>query len=65
MAEILTPDMIMEIGEKVRKRVLETATPEERLTGLTTAERRLLLRLLQEELGTPSGEEANSNGDAA
>ena len=65
MAETLTPDMIMEIGEKVRKRVLETATPEERLTGLTTAERRLLLRLLQEELGTPSGEEANSNGDAA
>ena len=65
MAEILTPDMIMDIGEKVRKRVLETATPEEILTGLTTAERRLLLRLLQEELGTPSGEEANSNGDAA
>ena len=39
MAEILTPDMIMEIGEKVRKRVLETATPEEKLAGLEPQER--------------------------
>ena len=34
MAEILTPDKIMEIGEKIRQRVLETATPEEKLAGL-------------------------------
>ena len=65
MAEMLTPDKIMEIGEKIRQRVLETATPEEILAGLTNAERRLLLRLLQEELGTSSGEGSNSNGEAA
>ena len=83
MAEMLTPDKIMEIGEKIRQRVLETATPEEklagldpqdilagldpqeRLAGLTNAERRLLLRLLQEELGTSSGEGSNSKGEAA
>ena len=34
MAEILTADKIMEIGEKIRQRVLETATPEEKLAGL-------------------------------
>ena len=74
MAEMLTPDKIMEIGEKMRQRVLETATPEERvagldpqerLAGLTNAERRLLLRLLQEEMDAASGEGTNSNGDAA
>ncbi len=65
MAEMLTPDKIMEIGEEIRQRILETATPEERLVGLTNAERRLLLRLLQEELGTSSGEGSNSKGEAA
>ncbi len=74
MAEILTPDKIMEIGEKIRQRVLETATPEEklagldpqdRLAGLTNAERRLLLRLLQEEIDSASGEDSHINGDAA
>ena len=34
MTEILTADKIMEIGEKIRQRVLETATPEEKLAGL-------------------------------
>ena len=33
MAEMLTPDRIMEIGEKIRQRVLDAATPEERLAG--------------------------------
>ena len=101
MAEMLTPDKIMEIGEKIRQRVLETATPEEKLAGLdpqeilagldpqeilarldpqeilarldpqeilaglTNTGRRELLRLLQEEMDAASGEEANSNGDAA
>jgi len=100
MAELMTPDKIMEIGEEIRQRVLETATPEERLAGLapqerlaglepqerleglepqerleglepqerleglTDAERKLLFRLLREELGTPSGEEADGDGDA-
>ena len=101
MAEMLTPDKIMEIGEKIRQRVLETATPEEKLAGLdpqeilarldpqeilarldpqeilarldpqeilaglTNTERWELLRLLQEEMDAASGEEVNSNGDAA
>ena len=39
MAEMLTPDKIMEIGEKIRQRVLETATPEERVAGLDPRER--------------------------
>ena len=65
MAEILTPDKIMEMGHEMRQRILETATPEERLVGLTKAERRQLLRLLQEEEGNPSGEEANSSGETA
>ena len=39
MAEMLTPDKIMEIGEKIRQRVLETATPEERVAGLDPQER--------------------------
>ena len=39
MAEILTPDMIMEIGEKIRQRAIETASSEERLAGLDPEER--------------------------
>ena len=34
MAEMLTPEKVMEIGEKVRQRILEMASPEERLAGL-------------------------------
>ena len=92
MAETLTPDKIMEIGEKIRQRVLETATAEEKLAGLdpkeilagidpqerlegldpaeilaglTNAERRRLLRLLQEEMEADSGVESSSTGDTA
>ena len=119
MTEILTPEKIMEIGEEIRQRVLETATPEEklagldpeerlaglepqerlaglepqerleglepqerlaglepqerleglepqeRLAGLTDAERKLLFRLLREELGIPPGGEEGSDGGTA
>ncbi len=72
-AELLTPEKIMEIGEEIRQRVLETGTPEEklarldpqerlaglepqeRLAGLSDAERKLLFRLLREELDIPLG----------
>jgi hypothetical protein len=88
MAEKLTPEKVMEIGEQVRRRalelaspeerlkgiepseissellqlILEKASPEERLVGLTNAERRALLRLLQEEMGTDSS--AAENGES-
>ncbi len=39
MAEALTPEKVMEIGERVRQRILEMATPEERLMGLEPEER--------------------------
>ena len=65
MAEILTPDKIMEVGQEMRQRILETATPEERLMGLTKAERRQLLRLLQEEMGNASGDASNNDKEAA
>lgn len=79
MAEKLTPEKVMEIGEQVRRkaleaatlddfdeslrrRILEEASTEERLVGLTNMERRALLRLLQEEMGTdPSAAE---NGES-
>ena len=74
MAEMLTPEKVMEIGEKVRQRILEMASPEERLAGLdpnerlagmNTAERRTLLRLLQEEVDAVAGDETSRTGDAA
>ena len=83
MAELLTPDKILEIGEEIRQRVLETATPEEklagldpqerlaglepqeRLAGLSDAERKLLFRLLREELGNASGDASNNDKEAA
>ena len=72
MAEEMTPEKVMEIGEQVRRkaielaapedfdealrrRILEVASPEERLAGMTQAERRALLRLLQEEMGNDRG----------
>ena len=110
MTEILTPEKIMEIGEEIRQRVLETASPEEklagldpeerlagleprerlaglepqerlaglepqerlaglepqeRLAGLTDAERKVLFRLLREEMDTlPGGEGDSDNGSA-
>lgn len=79
MAEKLTPEKVMEIGEQVRRkaleaatlddfdeslrrRILEEASTEERLVGLTNAERRALLRLLQEEMGTDMS--AAENGES-
>ena len=108
MAEMLTPEKVMEIGEKVRQRILEMASPgeinetlrqrilemaspeermmgldlnkvnpklrqrilemaspEEILAGMNTAERRTLLRLLQEEVDAVAGDETSRTGDAA
>lgn len=83
MAELLTPDRIMKIGEEIRQRVLETATPEEklaglgpqerlaglelqeRLAGLTDSERKILFRLLREELGMPPGDSPGTDREAA
>ena len=51
-----------EISSELLQLILEVASPEERLVGLTNAERRALLRLLQEEMGTdPSAPE---NGES-
>lgn len=61
MAEILTPDDIMEVGHEMRQRIIETATPEERLMGLTKGERRQLLRLLQGEIDNTSGDASNND----
>ncbi len=66
MAETLTPEKVMEYGKRIRELIIETGTPEERLaglspderlTGLNSAERRELLRLLQEELDAADGDE--------
>ncbi|MDE0199747.1 MAG: hypothetical protein OXK78_16195 [Caldilineaceae bacterium] len=59
MAEVLTPEKVMEYGMRIRELIFETGTPEERLAGLSPEERlaglnyeerRALLRLLQEEM---------------
>ena len=66
MAETLTPEKVMEYGKRIRELIIETGTPEERLaglspderlTGLNSAERRELLRLLQEEIDAADGDE--------
>ena len=68
------PDMIMETGEKIRQRILETATPQVKLVGpdpqetlasMTSAKRRQLLRMLQEEVDASSEDKAYRNGGAA
>ena len=68
------PDMIMETGEKIRQRILETATPQVKLVGLdlqetlasmTSAKRRQLLRMLQEAMDAASGDNADTHVDAA
>lgn len=70
MAEVLTPEKVLEYGKRIRELVFETGTPEERLaglspdeilTGLNSEERRELLRLLQKELD--SGTEVSSGRD--
>ena len=40
MAEVLTPDKVMEYGMRIRELIFETGTPEERLAGLGIKERR-------------------------
>ena len=66
MAETLTPEKVMEYGKRIRDLIIESGTPEERLaglspderlTGLNSAERRELLRLLQEEFDGDDGGE--------
>lgn len=65
MAEVLTTEKLMEIGEKVRTRILELATPEEILAGLDHEERQELLRLLQDEMGAGAKDQAAGNGGAS
>ena len=63
MAEVLTPEKVLEYGRKIRQLVFETGTPEERLAGLSAEERRKLFRLLLEEMDTDKGDEADVNGE--
>ena len=67
MAEVLTPEKVMEYGMRIRELIFETGTPEERMAGLSPSEilagldseeRRALLCLLQEEMdaGADGGE---------
>lgn len=39
MAEVLTPEKVMEYGMRIRELIFETGTPEERLAGLGVRER--------------------------
>lgn len=41
MAEVLTPEKVMEYGMRIRELIFETGTPEERLAGLGVRERLL------------------------
>jgi len=63
MAEVLTPEKVLEYGKKIRQLVFETGTPEERLAGLSAEECRKLLRLLLEEMDHDKGDEADANGE--
>ena len=72
MAEVLTPEKVLEYGRKIRQLVFETGTPEEklaglsaeeRLAGLSAEERRKLFRLLLEEMDADKGDEADVNGE--
>lgn len=69
MAEVLTPEKVMEYGMRIRELIFETGTPEERLAGLSpneivagldSEERRALLRLLQEEMEAGGNDGAGS-----
>ena len=62
------------VGETLRRRILETISPaerlagldvEERLAGMSAADRKALLRLLQDAEDAAAGAEVNANGDAA
>ena len=63
MAEVLTPEKVLEYGKRIRELVFETGTLEERLAGLSFKERRELLRLLQEEMeaGAENGADSSEN----
>lgn len=72
MAEVITPEKVLEYGKRIRELVFETGTPEERmaglgleerLAGLTSKERRELLRLLQEEMdaGAENGSDSSES----
>lgn len=61
MAEVLTPEKVLEYGKRIRELVFETGTLEERLAGLNTEERRELLRLLQEEMDAGADKGAESS----
>lgn len=63
MAETLTPEKVLEYGQRIRELVFETGTPEERLAGLNSEERRALLRLLQKEMDAGAEDGADSNED--
>lgn len=72
MAEVLTPEKVLEYGKRIRELVFETGTPEERLAGLgieerlaglNNEERRALLRLLQEEMDADTDNGADSSGN--
>ncbi len=51
------------IDDTLRQRILELATPEERLAGMSAAERRTLLRLLQENMDADTGEAENRDNE--
>ena len=63
MAEVLTPEKVLEYGKKIRELVFETGTLEERLAGLNFEERQELLRLLQKEMaaGADRGSDSSEN----
>ena len=72
MAEVLTPEKVLEYGKRMRELIFETGTPAERLAGLSPIEilaglnyeeRRALLRLLQEEMdaGAENGADSGEN----
>ncbi len=61
MTETLTPEKVLENGMRIRELIIETGTPEQKLAGLNSAERRELLRLLQEEMDAGAGSGADDS----
>ncbi len=61
VAEVLTPEKVLEYGKRIRELVFETGTLEERLAGLSSKERRELLRLLQEDMEAGAENGADSS----
>ncbi len=46
MADVLTPEKVMEIGEQWRRRIIETATPDEIVASMSAAQRQALAERL-------------------